>query len=199
MNEALILTLYDIEIIKFGSFTLKSGITSPIYLDLRQVISYPSLLKEISNALWEKVKNLSFDLLCGVPYTALPIASYLSITRDIPMLLKRKEAKTYGTKKLIEGVFSPSERCLIIEDVISSGASVLETVEPLKETGLIVSDVAVIIDRNQGGVQRLTQAGLNVHSLLSLTEILEVLLKHHKISQEVYLQTEDFLHGQITL
>lgn len=103
--KQLLLSLYEIQAIKFGSFTLKSGIISPVYLDLRGIVSFPHILKALCEALWKKVEPLSFDYLCGVPYTALPLATCLSVTHDLPMVLRRKEAKDYGTKRMIEGVY----------------------------------------------------------------------------------------------
>lgn len=163
--------LYAIGAIKHGNFTLKSGIQSPIYLDLRLIVSYPHILKMISALMWEKIQHLSFDRICGVPYTALPIATCLSVQYDLPMVLRRKEVKDYGTKKMIEGV--PGQTCLIIEDVITSGMSISETITPIQEAGMQVHDIVVVVDREQGGRQRIEAQGFRLHSLFTLTQLLD--------------------------
>jgi uridine monophosphate synthetase len=191
--EQLILDLHQIGAVKFGSYTLKTGTISPIYLDLRVIISSPKILKEISSNLWEKISSLSFDLICGVPYTALPIASCLSLTQDIPMIMQRKEVKEYGTKKRLEGVFQKGQTCLIIEDVITTGTSIEETLKVLNEEGLKVNDVAVVVDRGQGGKARLEAKGLRVHCLLTLSTILSVLLQEKRIDSETFTKVKDFL------
>ena len=115
--KEIILNLESLNGIKFGSFELKNGITSPIYFDLRVIISKPKLLREIARILWKRVVETidKPDLLCGVPYTALPLATLISNETDIPMLIRRKEVKNYGTKKIIEGSFENGNHCLIIE------------------------------------------------------------------------------------
>ena len=119
--KEIILELESLKGIKFGSFELKNGITSPVYFDLRVIISKPKLLREISRILWEKVgNNIKPDLLCGVPYTALPIVTLISDQTEIPMLIRRKEMKNYGTKKIIEGSYEEGQNCLIIEVNIKS-------------------------------------------------------------------------------
>lgn len=191
--DQLILELYAIQAVKFGSFTLKSGTLSPIYLDLRLIISKPNLLKSISALLWEKVKNLSFDLICGVPYTALPIATCMSLDHNIPMILRRKEAKEHGTKKILEGIYKKGQTCLIIEDVITTGMSIVETIEPLTAEGIEVKDIALVIDRQQGGKERLEQKGLHVYSLLTMADVLHVLQEADKISIQQAREVKEFL------
>lgn len=196
MSEPLLIEkLYEIGAIKFGTFTLKSGIESPIYIDLRLLISYPSLLKLSAEAIWKHLEPLQKDTLCGVPYTALPIATALSLSHDIPMLMRRKEAKNYGTKQLIEGVIKPKSRCVIIEDLITTGSSIFETIEPLENAGVVVKDVIVLLNREQGGRERLSEKGYTLHSVLSLPHVLEMLSAQKKISNETVSKVTDFLHA----
>ena len=194
-KKVLVERLLDIHAIKFGDFTLKSGIRSPVYVDLRVTVSYPEVMKQISDMLWKVASEskADFSVICGVPYTALPIASCMSVNENIPMVMRRKEAKSYGTKKLIEGVFTAGSKCLVIEDVVTSGSSVMETVEALSSVDLRVSDAIVLLDRFQGGKEMLQSQGVKLHSLLTLPEVLEVLHSKGKIDQEMAGKVREFL------
>jgi orotate phosphoribosyltransferase len=189
----LILQLFNIMAIRFGQFTLKSGVISPIYLDLRPTISYPKLLVLIAQELYMRVRTCPYERLCGVPYTALPFATVISIQHEIPMIMRRKEKKEYGTAKQIEGLFHEGERCMIIEDVITSGSSILETARDLRAAGLRVEDAAVLIDREQGAISALTQEGIRVHPVLTLSNILSTLTREGKISTETERNVHQFL------
>lgn len=169
-----VLDLHKIGAIKFGDFKLKSGVHSPVYIDLRLIISYPELLKRISRLMWRKVEKLKFDYLCGVPYTALPIATSCSLSNHIPMVMRRKEVKEHGTKKIIEGAFEAGKECLVIEDLVTSGMSIFETITPLEEVGLHVSHIVAFIDREQGGRENIEQKGYKLHTVVSLSELLRI-------------------------
>ena len=197
-KSKIIEALFAIGAVKFGSFTLKSGITSPFYIDLRLLVSHPKLLKEISDALWKKIEDHTFNLLCGVPYTALPIASYLSVAHNVPMLLKRKEAKSYGTKQLVEGVWKEGDTCMIIEDIITSGKSIFETIDPLENLGINVRDIAVLINREQGGQAVVEKKGYTLHPLLTITEILHHLKTKKLVDPSIVFETEKFIRENQT-
>lgn len=188
----LIHTLCKIGAIQLGNFQLKSGAHSPIYLNLRKTISYPDLLRTLSTLAKEKTSSLDFDLVCGVPYTALPIATCFSLDYNIPMIIRRKEKKSYGTQQMIEGEFTSGQSCLIIEDVITTGSSIIETAASLTEVGLIIKDVVVFIDRQE---KKLANA-LHIHSLFSLTDILNTLLASCLLNNQERSLIELFLESR---
>ena len=174
LKEKLILELHQVRIIDFGKFKLKSGLISPYYLDLRLLVTFPSLLESVSDVIWEQIRLIPFDLIVGVPYAALPIASALSLKRNKPLIMVRKEKKEHGKGKMIEGIYHTGQYVLLIDDVISDGASKIETIKPLEEAKLVVKDVVVVVDRGQGGVSTLAAHGYRCHSITSTEEILEV-------------------------
>ena len=174
-QQALIHSLYKIGAVQFGEFTLKSGKTSPIYINLRKIISYPEIMRTVANAMWEKITACQFDLICGVPYTALPIATCMSLDHNVPMIMRRKEKKDYGTKQMVEGVFKQGQRCLVIEDVVTTGSSIVETTDELKNAGLVINDVVALLDREQGGRKNLS-AHYALHTVLSLSDIIKSLI-----------------------
>ncbi len=184
-KEKLILDLHGINAIKFGKFKLKSGIISPYYIDLRSLVYYPYLLELTADVFWEVLQILNFDVVVGVPYTAIPIATAIGLKHNQSMVFVRKERKNYGTGKLIEGDFHQGQRALIIDDVITNGASKLETIQVLKSAGLNVEDVVVLLDRSQGGTDILKEKGYRCHSIFTITEIFEVLLIYKRVDKEI--------------
>merc|ERR1712029_1166388 len=192
--EEVVVQLHDISGIKFGSFKLKGGIMSPVYFDLRVIISKPKLLQRVSELLWNcNPDSSNADVLCGVPYTALPLAALMSVDHDVPSIIRRKEVKAYGTKKVIEGDFQAGQKCLIVEDVITSGSSVLETAAILLDHGLIVEDVVVFLDRQQGGRQNLENNGIRVHCVTDVTKMMSVLEEGGRVSGDEAATVLDFV------
>lgn len=191
------LECYKLGIIKFGRFTLKSGIESPFYVDLRPLSSDPKILKLLANYLLDMLPLDNFDLICGVPYAALPMATAMSLESYIPLIIKRKEAKQYGTKKILEGIFTTGQNCLLVEDVITSGASLLETIPEIENEGITVSDIVVVLDRQQGGKQILENKGFRVHTLFTISEVCSILKEEgHLVDKEVQ-RINDFLAGNV--
>ncbi|XP_050975639.1 uridine 5'-monophosphate synthase isoform X2 [Labeo rohita] len=142
--------------------------------------------------------GVKFDSVCGVPYTALPLATIICSTKKYPMLIRRKEAKDYGTKRLIEGTINRGDRCLIVEDVVTSGSSVLETAEVLEKEGLKITDAVVLMDREQGGSARLADSGITLHSVISISRLLDVLLKAGQIDTATSQNVERFVQENNT-
>lgn len=196
-TEQFVLELEKIGAIKFGSFTLKSGLVSPFYFDLRDMISYPEILDGVAELLAERIKDMDFDVLTGIPYTALPIASLVSTKLGKPLIYMRKEEKAYGTGNNVIGQFKKGDKCLVIDDLITTGASKIETAEGYEKEGVIVEDFVVVIDRSANGTEELAKDGYKLHSLITLDEIVELLRNKSLISEEKVKEVEDFTKSLI--
>jgi len=179
--------------IKFGEFTLKSGLKSPIYIDLRQIITYPKLLEQIGQAYLPILKELKFDRIAGLPYAAIPIATAISLAGNYPMIYPRKEAKSYGTKAEIEGEYHAGETTVIIDDLATTGGSKFEAIEKLTGVGLVVKDVVVLVDRQSGAKESLAQAGFTMHAVLTIGQLLEYWESTGKVEKDKIEATKEFL------
>ncbi len=192
-KEKLVLALYEIGAIKFGKFKLKSGKISPFYLDLRFLCSYPEVLKLVASSINEILNDLKYDLIVGIPYTGIPIATAVALQYDKKMIFTRKEAKDHGIQRMIEGIYKKGQRSVLIDDVIADGASKFEVIEPLEKEGLVVKDVIVILDRGQGGADIMKKRGYNLHSALNIEEVISILRSKGKISTKQVAEIRAFL------
>lgn len=179
--------------IKFGEFTLKSGLKSPIYIDLRQIITYPKLLADIAQAYLPLLATLRFSRIAGLPYAAIPIATAISLAGNYPMIYPRKEVKAYGTKAEIEGEYHAGETVVVIDDLATTGGSKFEAIEKLTAAGLVVRDVVVLVDRQSGAKESLAEAGYAMHAVLTINEMLDHWEQTDKVGKDKIEATRKFL------
>ena len=187
-QAALALTLYDIGAIKLGRFTLHSGKVSPIYFDLRLLVSFPAALRQVAAAYQPLLHARSFDVLAAYPYAALPIGTAISLDMDVPLIYPRKTAKQYGTGKQVEGRWEVGQTAVVIEDLITSGDSLLEGIAFLKAAGLHVNDAVVLIDQGQGGKEMLKSQGYNLHAAITISQMLDILEENGRLSAKKRVQ-----------
>jgi len=185
--------LFEAGCIQFGTFTLKSGLTSPIYLDLRLLVSHPPLLREVARAMANTARELMFERIAAVPYAGLPIGVALALEMNWPLIYPRREVKEHGTRRAIEGYFQPGETALVVDDLITRGDSKLEAIAPLEAAGLTVHDVLVLIDREQGGAEDLARRGYRLHTILRLSDLLDSLRESARITPEQHAQVLRYL------
>ena len=184
-HSSLVVGLAELGALQFGDFTLASGKRSSLYVDLRLLVSQPSLMQTAACAYAEMLETLACDRVAGIPYAALPIGAAVSLASGIPLIYNRKESKSHGLGKDIEGHWQPGERVVIIEDVITTGGSIVSSVDLFRAAGLVVEDAVVLLDRQQGGVGNLQEIGIRVHSVLTLTEVLDQLASSGHITEEM--------------
>ena len=187
--------LYQKKIIRFGDFTLASGKTSPYYIDLRLVPSFPheyrKMIKGLQNLISKDIGFENFHSLVSVPTGGLVVAASLATEIVKPLIYVRKQPKEHGTNKAIEGVTCHDMKLLMIEDVVTSGGSVINAIKSIKEEKMVITDVCTIVDRMEGAIQALQVEGVKLHSLLTINEIVQTLFEEKLITENVLKQVQD--------
>ncbi|SVE38226.1 uncharacterized protein METZ01_LOCUS491080 [marine metagenome] len=182
--------LYKNDVIKFGNFTLASGKDSSYYIDLRLVPSFPhqfrKMIKNLQNLIIEKIGLDDFDSLASVPTGGLVVTSALAIETVKPLIYVRNKPKEHGTTKSIEGKTSAGMKVVMVDDVMTTGTSVLNGIKQLKESGLSISDVFVIINRLEGADKVFSDMGVQIHQLTDILEITNILFQEKLISKEIF-------------
>ena len=181
--------LHQKEIIKFGDFTLASGKSSSYYVDLRLVPSYPQefrmMVKYLENQITEDIGLENFESIVSVPTGGLVIASALAIETVKPLIYVRSKPKDYGTSKSVEGKIHDGMKVVMIDDVATTGGSVVNAIKSLTEVNVPVKDAYVIVDRMEGADEALAELGVKMHSILNILQIAEVLYEQKMIDGEI--------------
>jgi orotate phosphoribosyltransferase/uridine monophosphate synthetase len=196
-------TLWKLGAVQFGSFTLgRTTVDSPVYINLRLLIGHPTALWRAAHIIWDELQALQtmlhpqvqpFDLVAGVPVGGLHIATAFSLTAKVPMIYLHPRMDDLGSD--IEGIYHPNQRALIMDDLLAGGGSILETALQLGEAGLLVGDAVVLLDRQQGGRERLERQGINLVSILTLEVLMNYLMSSGKIREDWYRKTMQFLEA----
>lgn len=181
--------LYQNGIIKFGDFTLASGKKSSYYVDLRLVPSYPhqfrTMIKYLQNNIAESIGLNSFDSLVSVPTGGLIIASALAIEIVKPLIYVRSKPKEYGTSKSVEGQIHEGMKVVMIDDVATTGGSVVNAIKSLKDANITIEDAYVIVNRMEGADDALKELGVKLHSIVSIMQITQALHEQKLVDDDI--------------
>jgi len=181
--------LHQNGIIKFGDFTLASGKHSSYYVDLRLVPSYPiefrKMVKFLENEIGQDIGLDNFDSIVSVPTGGLVIASALAIETVKPLIYVRSKPKDYGTSKSVEGKIHEGMKVVMIDDVATTGGSVVNAIKSLKEVNISVKDAYVIVNRMEGADEALLELGVKMHSIINILQITEALFEQNLIDESI--------------
>jgi uridine monophosphate synthetase len=195
--------LYLSGCLKFGSFKIKSGATSPYYIDLARVLAAPQQLCTIAEAASEKIRQIMaadrIDKLASIELKGALIAPSIACNLNLPCVIVRKEDKAYGVTGRIAGAdVNKGDNILFFDDVISEGISKVEGIKPLQELGANVKHLLVVVNREHGGKEKLEKLGFQVHALAKISDIVDSLYLGNHISKEQADEVLDYVkHFQI--
>ena len=181
--------LFKNNIIKFGNFTLSSGKESSYYIDLRLVPSFPhqfrKMIKNLQKLIIEKIGLDNFDSLVSIPTGGLIIGSALALETVKPLIYVRNKPKDYGTAKSLEGKILSGMQTMMIDDIATTGTSMINGIKQLKAEGLTISNACVIINRLEGADKILNSVGVILHQLTDILEITEILFQEKLINENI--------------
>ncbi len=169
-KKELIELLINKEVVKFGKFILSSGKESDYYVNMKMAITDPKILKTIAKIVSSQIREERIDKIAGPALGAVPIATAISLESEIPMLMIRKAKKGYGTSQLIEGTLQEGDSIVVVEDVTTTGNSLLKTIRAIKENGGNVKRAVVVVDRDEGAIENLKNEGILLEPLLSIND-----------------------------
>jgi orotate phosphoribosyltransferase len=186
--------------VKFGDYTLSSGKKSPYYIDLRQTISSPITMDWIGNSLTRIIINEigrdRIDKILGVPTAGVPFATVVSQKLGIPLIYYRQARKEHGVRKKVEGILDRNDRVLVVDDLITTGESVIEAAEVVRDQGGVVNEMVVLLDREQGGQQRLRSCRIEPHVLFKISDAMAWLHKVGLIDDGIFETLKKYIEEE---
>jgi orotate phosphoribosyltransferase len=194
--------LWDLGAVEFGDFNIGRTHHSPIYLNPRLLIGDPNAFRRSARVIKEEAETLlsmlhqamePFSLVAGVPFGGLHFATAFSLISKIPLIYLHPGRES--REEVIEGKYVPGQTVLIIDDLITHGTSIVETSVRLRDAGLLVHDAIVLLDRKQGGRERLRENGIHLHAMLELETLLNYLMSHRRIKEETYRACLDYIEA----
>jgi orotate phosphoribosyltransferase len=169
-KEELIKLLKENEVIKFGNFTLSSGKKSSYYVDMKRAVTDPKILSKVAEMISERLDKEKTDKIAGPALGAIPIVTAVSLKSEIPMLMIRKAKKGYGTSKLIEGDLEEGDSVVVVEDVTTTGNSLINAIKSVSENGGVVKKAFVVVDRAEGALENFKREGVTLEPLVSIKD-----------------------------
>lgn len=183
--KRLAVEFYRAGLVQLGEFKLSSGLTSPFYIDVRKMYSHPELTRRVITEIVSRIPLHDVEVLAGVESAGIPLATYISCLVSKPLAYVRKEKKKHGTGSAVEGDVV-GKRAAIVDDVATTGSSLVKAVRFLREARAIPIKAIVVIDREQGARLVLEKEGVEFHALMKASDVFNVLLEHNLISKEDY-------------
>jgi len=198
-------TLHRLGAVHFGDFSLgRSTVHSPIYIDLKVMLGDPSVLRTAARLIqmetrfsqaMRKPKVGWFDVVAGVPFGGLHLATAFSLETNTPLTYARQPKEDSETSHVIEGIRQTGSTALIVDDLVTGGRSILETASLFRQEGLQVQDVIVLVDRDQGAAERLKRHGLHLISILKLPVMLNLYAAEGWISEDQHQRALDYIRS----
>jgi orotate phosphoribosyltransferase len=180
--------LHKIDALKFGVFTLTSGKTSPYYIDLRVVPSFPDAFRQICDFYAEQITTQvglkNFDRIAGVPLAGIPFASQIAYNLKKPFLYVRKGSRRHGRQRRVEGILFSGDRVLLVDDLVTTGLTLKRAAEAVRAEGGVVEEAVAFLDREEGGREKLEKIGIKLHTLLGISEVAKTLFEMEAIDEE---------------
>lgn len=186
------------EALKFGEFVLTSGKTSPFYIDMRLFISYPDIFNRLCEIYFKMIKKekLEADKIAGIPTSGLPIATLISYKLRLPMIYVRKEPKSHGKTRMIEGVLNPNDKVVLVDDLVTSGKSLIKAARAIREDKGIVKHAVALLDREQGGRENLDKERIELHTVVSINQLLDTFRNLGYINESDYHLSKKYIQKE---